>query len=80
MFRSGATWCNSIEGYGMFVHGMARQVLCYSRTWACLSFLPILQKDIAFCRRWRNIGGTIWADLGVKSLVFVSQVAKIAGM
>merc|ERR1712039_745555 len=23
-----------------------------------------LTEDIAFCRRWRGIGGTIWADLG----------------
>lgn len=23
-----------------------------------------LGEDIAFCRRWRSIGGTIWADLG----------------
>ncbi|CAK9014426.1 Hypothetical protein SCF082_LOCUS12329 [Durusdinium trenchii] len=38
-----------------------------------------LGEDIAFCRRWRNIGGTIWADLGT-TMTHVGRYAYTGNM
>jgi len=38
-----------------------------------------LGEDIAFCRRWRDIGGTIWADLGA-TLCHVGRHAYTGSM
>lgn len=61
----------------------AGRAQCYDVWWRFFDTAveggEFLGEDIAFCRRWRNIGGTIWADLGA-TMTHVGRYAYTGNM
>ncbi|CAJ1379539.1 unnamed protein product [Effrenium voratum] len=61
----------------------AGKAQCYDVWWRFFDTAvengEFLGEDIAFCRRWRNIGGQIWADLGAK-MTHVGRYAYTGNM
>lgn len=61
----------------------AGRAQCYDVWWRFFDTAveggEFLGEDIAFCRRWRNIGGRIWADLGA-TMTHVGRYAYTGNM
>ncbi|CAE7779689.1 unnamed protein product, partial [Symbiodinium sp. CCMP2592] len=61
----------------------AGRAQCYEKWWRFFDTAvedgEFLGEDIAFCRLWRNAGGTLWADLGA-TMTHVGRYAYMGNM